>query len=173
MRYGDSLKEVNGLKECLEDKECFVIDYHTNEAYNATQVIKREPSESFSVLIELPPTEASEVNETKLYDILAELGESYGINGNDYYIKTEINDDGKVVCIIIVTKDENTAEGFVVEVSKIVEESSDECNQDILCRATDVHIKGSRTSLLSIEEGHRNMYIAIYHFFLFFFILFH
>ena len=106
------------------------------------------------MVIDLKPTEASEVNKTELVQIISE---TCGIDENSFYIKTETNDKGQVIRIIFVVKDEKTAKEIASEVSKIVEEEPEKCDQGIFCRATDVNIKDRPASILSIEEGHRNM----------------
>ena len=146
MMYDDSLNSMRLLK-------CLVVDRETNETYSDDYKLKRDlmlqMKKAETVVIEIQPIEASEVNESELIEIIAD---TYGIDKKSFQLKMEINENGDIVRVTILVEDEKTADRIVNEMNNIVEKKPSDCTQGTLCRATDAYVKNRSTSMLSIEE---------------------
>ena len=112
-------------------------------------------SKPFIVVVDIQPTDPSEINLSELTEIISE---SFGIIKDSFNVKTKTNDKGQVVQVVIEARDEKIAEKIMNEVNSIIDEQPDKCKLDILCRATNVRIESRQTSFLSIEEGQRIFY---------------
>ena len=157
VRYGDKMGEMKIMKCLKGDNPCFVIDRQTNETYDSNHIIKRDHELKIQerlviVEIEFQPTESSEMNESELKEIISK---TCGIDENSFIIKIEKNDKGQIEKVILIVRDDETADTIVKKVNEIAEEDPEKCSEGVLCRAKEAHVKGRP---LIPEEGHQNTF---------------
>jgi len=131
-----------------------VVDKYSGVVYDKDTAIVMDfdviTKEAVTVVIEIDPVDVKEVNKTQVVEAVTSIT---GLDGSSMNVEFVTDENGKVLRVLVLVKDEQTALAVVKEVEKVAKEESSKCSYGTICRVSKVYIQyNSSLSLGSMNS---------------------